>query len=176
MRRVLFLIHLLLLSGCDRHAPAEVVVPKVAREPEIQLEFPDHFDSAWVMSSGWLGYMGVAIAISGDRYYYWMYSDAGSSGRDDPYVGTFRIEGDLLLLGEPSRLSTESRKPLSDNPYDPPEELSLYGSSWRIIRTPFGTKLHHTGDREKDAARSLIQDFHFDPNKPFRNQMFLKPG
>jgi len=66
---------LVILAGCKPDKQTSNVAPV-----EVELPFPDHFDGAWVMSSGWMGYMGVALAVSGDRYYYWMYSDMGDAG------------------------------------------------------------------------------------------------
>ena len=119
------------------------------------------------MSSGWFGYMGVAIALSEDRYFYWMYSDIPSEA-SYPYTGTFRIQGDELVLDAPSVLATGELA--SDDP-----EMGLYSDRWKILRTGVSLRLHAATDKADDHARTLIPDFQFDPANPFRNQRNLKP-
>ena len=152
---------LLLLAGCKPDKKISNVAPV-----EVELPFPDHFDGAWVMSSGWMGYMGVALAVSEDRYYYWMYSDVGGAG-SFPYTGTFRIEGDNLVLSSPTVLETGESA-------DEMPEWGLYSSRWEIIRDGTSTRLHSVSDSADDHARSLYPDFGFDATTPFRNQGYMK--
>jgi len=154
----------LTLAACDDGAK------KVSQAPpaiESSIEYPDHFDGAWVMSSGWFGYMGVAIALSEDRYFYWMYSDIPVEA-SYPYTGTFRIQGEELVLDTPFVLATG--EPASDDP-----EMGLYSDRWKILRAGVSHRLHAATDEADDHARTLIPDFQFDPENPFRNQPNLKP-
>ena len=152
------------LVACDDGAKD---VPQAPPPSESSIEYPEHFDGAWVMSSGWLGYMGVAIALSDDRYFYWMYSDIPVEA-SYPYTGTFRIEGEELVLDSPFVLATG--EPASDAP-----EIGLYSDRWKILRTGVSLRLHAATDKPDDHARTLIPDFQFDPADPFRNQPNLKP-
>ena len=162
MKAALILGVTLLLGGCERK-------PEVLSqaEPESEISYPDHFDQAWVMSSGWIGYMGVAIAISGDRYFYWMYSDIPVEA-NYPYTGSFRIKDGVLILDSPSEYTTGVA-------VDEPERIGLYSDRWRILSGRLSVSLHSTTDNADDGARTLIPDFHFDPSSPFRNQPNLKP-
>ncbi|WAC18081.1 hypothetical protein OVA24_12620 [Luteolibacter sp. SL250] len=155
---------LLLLPLCTCKPGAKGSAQPMEKHQETQIVYPEHFESAWVMSSGWNGYMGVAIALTKDRYYYWMYSDVGNP-TDYPFTGSYEIRGDLLLLGEPSCVLEKT----------PPDELVLYSSSWKISDTKRGKRLNATGDRSGDKGRSLMPDFQFNPKNPFRNQHSLDP-
>ena len=108
--------------------------------------------------------MGVAIALSGDHYYYWMYSDCCPL-EEGPCSGLFRVEGDFLYLAQPTSLTTGKEA----------EPKSLYSYNWRIIRRPTSVALHSASDKPEDVGRSLILDVQFDPENPFRNQDSLKP-
>jgi len=132
----------------------------------VRAKLPKHFDAAWVMSSSWFGYMGVAIAISEDRYFYWMYSDVGIDG-DYPYVGQYSIKDGILRLGDPTSLVTGKS---IEKDYMP----SLYSAEWKIIKERLTTNLHSITDKPDDYARTLILDVQFDPLNPFRNQQDLK--
>jgi hypothetical protein len=141
-----------------------------AREEYVALvtvKLPKHFDTAWVMSSRWFGSMGVAIALSKDKYYYWMYSDAGENPHL-PYTGNFRIDGDVLELEAPSSVATGQVVPELDGGY-------LYSSRWKILRTPVSVRLHAEKDSPEDIARTLIMDTQFDPASPFEHQNLLEP-
>jgi hypothetical protein len=131
------------------------------------VDLPRHFKAAWVMSSAWFGYMGVAIAITEDKYYYWMYSDVGGPG-DYPYCGSYSVDGGILRLGEPTSLVT-GKVIKSDDLH------SLYSSEWKLILGRTTTSLHSIGDTPDDKGRSLILDVQFDPQNPFRNQDSLNP-
>lgn len=119
------------------------------------------------MSSGWSGYMGVALAVSKDRYYYWMYSDVFLDG-NYPYTGKFRIEGGELILGEPSELETGKHVKEA-------AKAGLYSDRWRILRKDLSVRLHSVTDAPEDHARTLLPDFQFDPSEPFQNQLKLMP-
>lgn len=123
------------LVACDDGAKD---VPQAPPPSESLIEYPDHFDGAWVMSSEWLGYMGVAIALSDDRYFYWMYSDIPVEA-SYPYAGTFRIQGEELVLDAPFVLATG--EPASDAP-----EIGLYSDRWKILRTGASLRLHAATD------------------------------
>ena len=152
----------LIVTGCERQEPA-----KSAPAVEVLLPFPDHFDGAWVMSAGWFGYMGVALAVSGDRYYYWMYSDIPVDA-NYPYTGSFRINGDELILSEPSELATGKL-------VKQPEAIGLYSDRWRILRKKLMIQLQSATDAPDDHARTLLPDFQFDPLSPFQHQQNLQP-
>ena len=161
--RALFIAFLsLILLGCEDAAP-----PSSDANPQRSLTFPEHFDGAWVMTSEWDSMMGVAIAISGDRYYYWMYSDVGGYP-NYPYVGNWKIEQDGLMLGLPFELE-------SGVAVTPPDQIGLYSHDWRILRRPLSTALHSVDDDASDNGRTLLPDFQFDPDAPFRNQGQLEP-
>ena len=160
MKKLFAATALLVLAACDDGSkrvcqPTSVSVSSV--------DYPDHFEGAWVMSSGWFGHMGVAIALSKDRYYYWMYSDIPAEVAY-PYTGTFRIQGDQLLLNAPFTSAKGERA-----------ELGLYSDRWKILRSGVSLRLHAVTDKEDDHARSLMPDFQFDPTNPFRNQPNLNP-
>ena len=60
---------------------------------------PEPLDYAWVMSSEWAGYMGVALALSSNQYYYWFYSDVVTDDEPVyPVVGKFTLENNMLTL------------------------------------------------------------------------------
>jgi len=164
MRPLLLSIFIPLVS-CDSSKP-EATSPEAKQEPaptEQAAEepvFPERFDGAWVMSAKWRYTMGVAIAISGDRYYYWMYSDVGGP---DEAVGKCRIEGDVLILDPP-----DSGKNLD-------EYFQLYSDRWRILRLPTATALTAVAKSEGDPGRMLLPDFRFDPRNPSHNQEHLQP-
>jgi len=120
------------------HSPASVV--------------PSTFKKAWVMSSGWNGYMGVALAVTENRYYYWFYSDVPYAKEPAwPLVGSYRIiDGQLTL-------STD--------------EL-LYATTWIIVTN--GDRECLWADRDVgDYPRLLIPDPDFNQAKPFKNQELL---
>ena len=119
------------------------------------------------MSSGWYGYMGVAIAITEDRYYYWMYSDAGGQG-NYPYTGAYTINQGVLRLGPAVEV-------LAGEPMETPGELHLYSNAWKMVGDPSAMNLHSVGDKADDHARTLVLDVHFDPHDPFKNQKKLRP-
>lgn len=154
-----------LLVGCKGKSP----VAGVPMAKATSLVLPGHIDGAWVMTSEWMGYMGVSIALQGDRYYYWMYSDVGTNFEQYyPYTGTWTIEGDILVLGDPTVLDTGlAAKPL--------QQAELYSRRWRVLRRPLSVSLHSEGDNLDDHGRTLLPDFQFDPANPFRNQGTLKP-
>ncbi len=157
-------IALVALVACDDGVEKVSQVPSTS---ESSIAYPDHFDGAWVMSSGWVGYMGVAIALSEDRYFYWMYSDIPVDA-NYPYTGTFRVQGEQLILDTPFVLA-------SGEPATGDLDIKLYSDRWRILRRGVSLRLHAVSDKEGDHARTLIPDFQFDPENPFRNQSNLKP-
>lgn len=144
-----------------------MATPAVETAVEVALPFPEQFDGAWVMSSGWSGYMGVALAVAQDRYYYWMYSDV-SVDANYPYTGTFRIEGDELILDPPTELAT-------GEPVQGTAKMRLYSDRWRILRNGLSVRLHSMTDASGDHARTLLPDCQFHPSRPFQNQLNLKP-
>ena len=167
-----FVINYTTISSPQNPKEDPVVIKEAAaraREEYVALvtaKLPKHFDSAWVMSSSWFGYMGVAIAISEDRYFYWMYSDVGGDG-DYPYVGQYSIKDGILRLGDPTSLVTGKSIEKDDL-------HSLYSEEWKIIKERLTTNLHSITDKPDDYARTLILDVQFDPQNPFRNQDDLK--
>lgn len=152
------------LVACDDGAKKAHQAPPPS---ESSIDYPDHFDGAWVMPSDWFGIMGVAIALSEDRYFYWMYSDIPDEA-SYPYTGTFRIQGEELILDAPFVLATG--EPASNDP-----EVGLYSDRWKILPTGVSLRLHAATDKAGDHARTLIPDFQFDPTNPFQNQQNLKP-
>jgi hypothetical protein len=110
-------------------------------------------DRAWVMSSAWRGYMGVAISLKGDRYQYWFYSDFQRPDEPTyPLTGTYKIEGNLLILQEPKG--------------------RLYADKWVFIQHEGMTCLSAERDIE-NYARALLPDTNFKADHPFRNQIHL---
>lgn len=163
MKTTLPLILLLGLSACKREAHY-----RATEAPRPQVDLPKHFEAAWVMSSAWSGYMGVAIAITEDKYYYWMYSDVGGGPGDYPYCGSYSVDGGILRLGEPTSLVTGTIVKSAGL-------HSLYSAEWKLIKARTTTNLHAVGDKPDDNGRTLIIDVQFDPQNPFRNQDSLKP-
>ena len=154
---------LLSMVSCQKETPLEEPEEKI---PVTTAIYPEQFDGAWVMSSRWSGYMGVAIAISKDRYYYWMYSDIPVIS-NYPYTGTFKVENQQLILEPPVVLATGA-------PADQQPEWGLYSNRWNIIRNHLTMSLHSANDKEDDVGRRLLPDFSFNPQDPFRNQGNLK--
>ena len=161
MKVILIFGAMVLLVSCDRSSQEQV---KSVPEPETA--YPDHFDQAWVMSSAWSGHMGVALAIHGDRYFYWMYSDVPVDA-NFPYTGTFRIDDGVLILEKPSEYAAIASG-------DKVKKIDLYSYRWRIVPGKLSMALHSTADDADDFARILIPDFQFDPLNPFGNQRSLK--
>ncbi len=105
------------------------------------------------MSSGWQGYMGVAIALSGERYYYWFYSDVILENEPDyPISGTYVWTDGILTLKQE---------------YD-----QLYSSVW-VAATNAGRACLWAERDVGDFPRMLIPDTNFDPSNPFMNQGVL---
>ena len=129
-------------------------------------DYPDHFDHAWVMSADWCYCMGVAIAIHGNEYFYWMYSDSGFDC--GPLRGAFNIDEDRLILEDPR----------TDNPQDTRQEnvseLRLYSKEWVIHRDKLGMRLYAPADGVEDIGRHLLVDTEFNPKHPFQNQERLR--
>ena len=115
---------------------------------------PAVYDHAWVMSAGWAGYMGVAIALTSNKYYYWFYSDerSGSEPRY-PISSEYQFDGRTLSLDS---------------------NTHLYSSIWVVV-TNGGRICLSAPSETGDVARLLIPDGNFDPAEPFRNQRALKP-
>jgi hypothetical protein len=101
--------------------------------------------------------MGVAIALSENRYYYWFYSDARYDEEPAwPIVGTYTL--------------SDGRLTLSANEF-------LYASTWLVEAN--GNRECLWAERDVgDYPRLLIPDPYFDPKDPFANQALLKaePG
>ena len=127
-------------------------------------DYPDHFDYAWVMSADWFGYGGVAIAIRGDEYFYWAYSDVAPV-EDGPYRGEFQIVGDRLILADPRK---DARQEKAFEPH-------LCSKEWVIHRDPLGTRLYAPSVGIEDIGRHLFVDTQFNPKDPFQNQERLVP-
>ena len=137
---------LALCSGCRQDAPAPITTAKI--------DVPKSFEQAWVMSAGWAGYMGVAIALTPDRYYYWFYSDVKLENEPEyPITGSYSlIDGKLRLNGS--------------NDY-------YYATNWIVVSNG-GRKCLSTERDVGDIARYLIPDTHFDSSRPFENQGTLR--
>lgn len=114
---------------------------------------PEQEKRVWVMSSEWAGYMGVAIGLSSNQYYYWFYSDVtGVDEPEYPVVGEYTLEeGVLTLLGS----------------------NQLYSSTWLVTMNSERVCLWAERD-VGDRARLLIPDARFDIGDPFANQVGLK--
>ena len=114
---------------------------------------PDAFEHAWVMSSSWEGFMGVAIALTSDKYYYWMYSDVEWLEEPSfPYAGSYTFEDGKLTLE------------VSGDHY--------YATEWNITKNG-GRKCLQAKDEFRDLSRLLIPDPKFDAKVPFKNQSNL---
>lgn len=132
-------------TGCRHDALAPTKAAKV--------DVPESFEQAWVMSAGWQGEMGVAIALSRDRYYYWFYSDVRYVEEPAwPIVGFCTLSGGRLAL--------------STNQF-------LYASTW-LVETNGNRECLWAERDVGDYPRLLIPDPHFDPRNPFKNQGLLK--
>ncbi|MCW1925819.1 hypothetical protein OKA05_24890 [Luteolibacter arcticus] len=164
MRNLCSVVVVLILAACDKPAPAGSAAVQSAEAHQTALGFPDHFDGAWVMSANWAGAMGVALALEGNRYFYWRYSDVLREEPNYPLTGKFRVEGDQLILYAPSELAT-------GKPVDPKE---IHSDQWQIVHRDFSTILHPAGESVA-GDRLLIADVQFNPTMPFRNQPNLKP-
>lgn len=123
-------------------------------ENKLHLPVEDKLEHAWVMSSGWAGFMGVAVALSSNKYYYWFYSDVVSGDEPAyPVSGSYRYDGATLQLDSDER---------------------LYSHNW-IFATNDGRVCLIAPADTGDVARLLIPDFAFDPSDPFKNQRSLRP-
>jgi hypothetical protein len=130
-------------------------------------DYPDHFDHAWVMSWDSRHYMGVALAVRGNEYFYWRYRDPGSC--DGPFRGTFHLDGDVLVLEDPRKdTPDDTRQGMAFEP-------SLYSKVWMIHRDPLGMRLYALSDGIENIGRHLLVDTQFNPKHPFRNHDRLKP-
>ena len=137
---------LVLTTGCRQDAPTPTITAKT--------DVPKSFKQAWVMSSTWCGEMGVAIALTPDRYYYWFYSDVKLDDEPEyPITGSYSfVDGKLQLNG-------------SNNLY--------YATNWIVVSN--GGRKCLSAERDVgDVARYIIPDTHFDPSRPFENQGTLR--
>jgi hypothetical protein len=143
-RHVTILVLLTMLSaGCRRHTHTPPVDPKESAIPAV-------YDHAWVMSSGWVGFMGAAIALTPDQYHYWFYSDVGGLEEPEyPITGTYTFSNGRLVLEE--------------------GQHRLYATSWVVVTNACRQCLWAERD-VGDIPRMLIPDQEFDPMTPFRNQ------
>lgn len=134
---------LLLVIGC--HKGNEASTRNDARPA-----LPAYFDQAWVMSAEWCNRMGVAIALSRDKYYYWFYSDVPYPTEPHwPIIGTYRNDGGIITL--------------SSNNY-------MYATSW-VVATNGNRRCLWAEHDVGDYSRLLIPDPDFDPKAPFQNQV-----
>ena len=139
---------LVLLAGCRK----QVATPA---EGYTKRPIPHPYERVWVMSGGWQGTMGVAIALSHNRYYYWFYSDAKYDEEPTwPIVGTYTLSENRLTL---------SAK----------EGEHLYATTW-LVETNGNRECLWAERDVGDYPRMLIPDPYFDPKDPFANQELLK--
>jgi len=132
--------------------PAYWLLYSKMMNPSINL--PVIYDNAWVMSSQWTGSMGVAIAIKGNQYYYWQYSDFKLPQEPEyPIIGNYRNTLDALILDDPKN--------------------RLYANKWKFAVNA-GRKTLWSERDLGDYARMLIPDPGFNPGYPFHNQSTLK--
>jgi hypothetical protein len=123
-------------------------------EKEQAKAVPKQYDKAWVMSSGWNGFMGVAIALKGDKYFYWFYSDVMLPHEPEyPIIGTYKIDGETLILDD--------------------SQNRLYATRWKFTQNAQKTCLWSEKDIG-DYPRMLILDPNFNPKDPFVNQPKLE--
>ena len=143
------LLALLLLAGCQKSEPPSAFVWKgwgPVSEP---------IDQAWVLSSDWQGFMGIAIGLTSNKYYYWFLSDVG--GGDEPaypITGDFTFDGNTLTLDSP--------------------DVDLYAHTWLVVTNADRTCFWAERD-VGDFSRLLIPDSNFNPMEPFENQETLRP-
>jgi len=125
---------------------------------------PTSYSRVWVMSADWEGYMGVVIALSEGRYYYWMYSDVGGTDPSGPYRGAYSIEDGELQLGDPENLRGGRGK----------EEL--YSRRWKMVEVGGEVRLLAIEDQQRKSVKSryLHLDREFNPWHPFNNQGEMK--
>ena len=132
-------------------------------------DYPDHFDHAWVTSADSFGCGGVALAIRGDEYFYWQYSNCPSFDWG-PYRGAFELCGNVLIL-KPPRMDVpdDAREGTASEPH-------LTSKVWSIQREPLGVRLYAVGGEIERNRGPLLVDTQFNPKHPFRNQDRLEVG
>jgi len=113
-------------------------------------------------------YMGAALAVRGDEYFYWGYLDPAWC--DGPYRGTFHLDGDVLILEDPRKEAP------NDSRQGTAFELRLYSKVWMIHRDSLGVRLYALSDGIENTGRHLLVDTQFNPKHPFRNHDNLMPG
>lgn len=141
--------NLLLFFGCGEK--------EVSWHPNIQTVYPpisEPLNQVWVMSAEWAGFMGVAIGLSSNRYYYWFYSDVIRGDEPEcPLVGSYTLEANRLTLDE--------------------SEHHLYSTEW-LVTTNGGRICLWASQDAGNSARILIPDENFNATDPFANQKKLK--
>jgi hypothetical protein len=159
MIKRLILLGALVSAGCTeqpfsiKDTVTVVVSPTPVPQPTLEITQP--IRQAWVMSSRWAGFMGVAIALTEKHYYYWFYSDVRKPNEPVyPLSGSYTLENGRLRLDGPSN--------------------ALYDHQWILTTNEVGVCLWAPKD-EGDISRLLIPDPVFEPSDPFRRQRGLRP-
>jgi len=133
-----------LLAGCRG---------EVERSNSPTIPPPTSFTHAWVMT-GWEGYMGVAIALTTNEYYYWFYSDVGTGDEPKyPLTGSYTLAGSNLHL-------------VSD--------VHLYSTDWIATTNSRGWPCLIAPSDIGDPSRLLVKHPQFDPKQPFSWNQLLK--
>ena len=123
----------ILLTGCGRDAPPVVTA------------LPDSFSRSWVSTGQMDGYMGVALALTADRYYYWFYSDVVTDDTPTyPITGTFTFDGTRLHLDG---------------------DALLYSHNWVITTNQSGVAFLISQDERTSLRLAPLPNF--DPLHPF---------
>ena len=141
----LFVVALGVSCGNKVSAPASSA-PVEAGRPVVN----ECLEKAWVLSGEWAGYMGIAIELSSNQYYYWFYSDVGYGEEPEyPLTGDYTFEGEVLSLQAGGH--------------------HLYSTEWVVTNHADQACLWATRDVGRND-RLLFPDEDFDAARPFRNQ------
>ena len=98
------------------------------------------------------GYMGIAIALTTNQYYYWMYSDVvGGAQPEYPIIGKYTLDDKALRI--------ESSQ-------------QLYSSNWHVINTNGLQCL--VAEFDSPNLRLLKPHPNFNPKDPFGWKQLLK--
>ena len=138
MKTFCYLLFIVMMTACTKNLN-QLSEAKFDSESETK-----SYEKAWVLNET---FMGVAIALDGDRYYYWFYSDVISENEPlYPLMGTYDMKGNILTLHGNSE--------------------HLFWDSWKIFDRG-GHECLRPVRNEKEARYYLVPMINFDESKPF---------